>query len=36
MIELLDLDVAHVPASDDPLPPLAADGTDPSGHRVVR
>ena len=36
MAEILDLDIAYVPANDDPVPPLREDGLDSEGHRVVR
>ena len=36
MIEILDLDIAGAPLSDDPLPPLPENGVDIDGHRVGR
>ena len=35
-IAALDLDVAQVPETDDPLPPFPEDGVDEDGHRVGR
>ncbi|MDF1515939.1 MAG: uroporphyrinogen decarboxylase family protein, partial [Anaerolineae bacterium] len=36
MVEILDLDIASVPLSDDALPPLPEDGVDAEGHRIGR
>lgn len=36
MVELLDLDVAPVPETNDPIPPAPQSGEDGQGHRVAR